>query len=183
MTVIRKYFWIIFIICIIIIILGGILYFSFYFHKTTIYCNSREKLTELTKMDFINVEITDIQYEFFNEKGIGNYTQLFIFLTEHDALEFKEYYFNDRGAGIYDPNLEYIPAGQIMELGKRGIEMHNILKHGGNYNEIRVGVQSVPFPVHWYQIDDSYDSTSNVILVLSIPRKVSVDVDKIIAHQ
>jgi hypothetical protein len=166
-------------ICVFVVMLA-VLYFAFLFNKTSIICDSRSKLAELTKMDFTDVVITDIQCKNFKEDDIGEYTRIFIFLKEFDELESKEYYFNIRGAGIPDPNLDRIPSGHIRELKKIGIEIDNIQKHGGNFNEIKVGFQIVPYEIHWYQIDNSYDGESNVILLTFVPRRVLMNVDKII---
>lgn len=162
---------------IIVCILVAILLVALFFNKTTINGNSMEKLTELTKMDFSDVKITDIQY---TQNANGTYTKLFVFLNEPAELESKDYYFDSDGGGIYDPNLEQIPHGDITALREIGIELHQIQKHGGNYSQIEVGFSMVSYIIHWYQIDKSYDGESNIVLVALIPRAVSIDVDQIL---
>lgn len=143
-----------------------------------------EKLTELMRMDFSDAEITDIQCKYIKDNAIGGTcTHMFVFLKESGELESKEYYFDSNGGGISDPKLEHIPPGDIAELKEIGIELHQIQKHGGNYNQIKVGCSTVPYEIHWYQIDESYDGKSNVVLLAAIPRKISISVDKIIHEQ
>lgn len=136
------------------------------------------------RMDFTNVEITGIIYKYEKDEALwGTRTQVFVFLKETAELESKDYYFDRNGGGISDPNLEHIPPGNIAELNEIGIELFQLQKHGGNYSQMRVGFQIIPYPIHWYQIDESYDGKSNVVLDASIPRKISMDVDKIIQEK
>jgi len=181
MSITKNHFPTILIVCILLVILVIFLYFVFFFNKTTIQGDSMGKLTELMRMDFSDVEITDIQYKYVKDNAIrGTRTQIFVFLKESGELESKEYYFDSSGGGISDPNLEHIPPGNIAQLKEIGIELHQIQKHGGNWNQIKVGFSTVPFEIHWYQIDESHDGKSNVILFASVPRKISMNVDKII---
>lgn len=88
-------------------------------------------------------------------------------------MEFK-YYSDSNEEEIYDPNLEYIPPGHIAELREIGLQLHQIQKHGWKYNQIKVGFSTVPYMIHWYQIDKSYDGRSNIVLFASVPRKILI---------
>lgn len=170
-------------VCILAVILVIAVYIVFFFNKMTIQGDSMEKLTELMGMNFADVEITDIQYKYVKDEALGLWrtrTQIFVFLNESGELESKDYYFDSNGGEIYDQNMEYIPHGHIAELKEIGIELHQIQKHGGKYNQIRSGFSIVPYEIHWYRIDKSYDGKSNIVLFASVPRKVSIYVDKII---
>lgn len=184
MSICKNHFLRIFTVCILAIILIVAAYFLFFVNRTTIKGDSMEKLTELMRRDFSEAEITDIQCKYVKDNAIGEAcTHLFVFLKESGELEFKEYYFDSNGGGISDPNLELIPPGDIVLLKELGIELHQIQKHGGNYNQIKVGFSTVPYTIHWYQIDESYDGKSNVVLLASIPRKIVINVDKVIQEQ
>ena len=174
MSITKTHFPTILIVCILVALLVISLYFVFFFNKTTIKGGSMEKLSELMRMDFTDVEITDVQYRYVKDNAIrGTRTKILVFLKETGELESKEYYFSSSGGGISDPNLEHIPPGNIAELKEVGIELSQIQKHGGNWNQIKVGFSTVPFEIHWYQIDESYDGKSNIVLFASIPRKIS----------
>lgn len=175
MNLSKKCFLTILTVCILVVIIIIVMYFVFFFNKTTIQGDSMEKLTELMKMDFSDVEITDIQYKYAKDKAVGGTrTQIFVFFKESSELESKEYYINSDGEGIFDPNLEHIPSKHIEDLKEIGIELSQIQKHGVNYNQIKVGFSIVPYTIHWYQIDESYDGKSNVVLIASVPRKISI---------
>ena len=136
-----------------------------------------EKLNELMKMDFSDVEITDIQCKYVKDEALGIFgtrTQIFVFLNESSKLDFKDYYFDNNEEKINDLNLEYIPPGHITELKEIGIQLHQIQKHGWKYNQIRAGFSIVPYTIHWYQIDESYDGRSNIVLFASVPCKISI---------
>lgn len=176
MSVPQKHLPTILTLCILVVMLVIALYFVFFFNKTTIQGDSMGKLAELMRMDFSDVEITDIQCKYVNDKAVGGTrTQIFVFLKESDDLESKEYYFNSNGEGIFDPNMEHIPSEHIEDLKEIGVRLSQIQKHGGNYNQIKVGFSIVPYTIHWYQIDESYDGKSNVVLLASVPRKISIN--------
>lgn len=182
MSIPKNHFPIILTVCIFVVIIVIAVYIVFFFNKMTIKGDSMEKLTELMRMDFSDVEITDIRYKYVKDETLGLWgtrTQIFVFLNESCELESKDYFDSNEG-GIYDPNLEYIPPGHVAELEEIGIQLHQIQKHGGKYNQIRAGFSIVPYTIHWYQIDKSYDSKSNVVLFASVPRKISINVDKMI---
>lgn len=186
MSVPKNHFPAILTVCILVAILVIVVYIVFFFNKMTIQGDSMEKLAELMRMDFSDVEITDIQYKYVKDETLGlrgTRTQIFVFLKESGELESKDHYFDSNGWEISDPNLEHIPPGNIAALKEIGIELHQIQKHGGNYNQIKVGFSTVPYTIHRYQIDESYDGKSNVVLLASIPRKISISVDKIIQEQ
>ena len=186
MSVSKKHLSVILTVCVSVIILVSAVYIVFFFNKMTIQGDSIEKLAELIRMDFSDVEITDIQYKYVKDETLGlcgTRTQIFVFLNEFGELKSKDYYFDSNGEGIYDPNLEYIPPGDIAELKEIGIQMNQIQKHGGQYNQIRAGFSMVPYTIHWYQINNTYDGKSNIVLFASVPRKISINVDKIIQEQ
>ena len=174
----KNHFPVIFI-CIWVIILIAALYFVIFFNRTTIFCNNKAELAELAEligMDFEDIEITDIQYKNNKDGILNNYAYIFVFLKESGELESKEYYFDSSGGGMFDPNMEHIPPGHIAKLKEKGIELDNIQKHGGNWKQIKVGSGITSYEIHWYQIDDSYDGKSNVVLLVGIPRKVSIKI-------
>ena len=183
MSVPKNHFLTILAVCILVVILVIATYIVFFFNKMTIQVDSREKLGKLMRRDFSDVEITDIQCKYVKDETLGiggTCTQIFVFLNESCELESKDYYFDSNGGEIYDPNLEDIPPGHVVELKEIGIQLRQIQKHGGKFNQIRAGFSIVPYTIHWYQIDKSYDGRSNVVLFASIPRKISIKVDEII---
>ncbi len=181
MSIFKNHIPVIIVVCTLAVILIFALYIVFFFNKTAIRCDSAEKLTELIRTDFSDVEITDIRYDHYKDESINAVgTRMFIFLKESGKLESQEYYLNSNGDGVYDPQLKYVPPGNIEDLKEIGIELSQIQKHGFNYSEISVGYWTAPFEIHWYQIDETYDGKSNVVLLTSIPRKILINVDKII---
>ncbi|MPM95473.1 hypothetical protein SDC9_142627 [bioreactor metagenome] len=173
-----------------IVIFGGVILCFFSINHNKIYSNginsnvidSSAKLLNLLGMDFTDVKITNIQYQNNKEKDVGEYTKIIVFLEESDeALKSREYYLNNLGGGISDPNLRYIPPGHIEELGEIGIDINQIKQHGGNYNEVEVGGQFRPYEIHWYELNEIHYK-GNVLLLTSIPCKVVLDVDKIIQN-
>lgn len=146
------------------------------FNKMTIQVDSVEKLNGLMRMDFSDVEITDIQYKYIPSEL---YTRIFIFLNEPGELK-SNAIVTERA---YDPNLEYISPGHIAELKEMGIEFDQIQNHGWHYNEISVGRWIAPYEIHWYQIDQSYDGVSNIVVLVGIPRKIAINVDNIIQEK
>jgi len=183
MGITKNHFLLIPVICVLAAVIIGVLFYTFVFGRTPIFCNGRIKLAELFKADFTDIEITGVQYENSKDGILDNYAYVFVFLKESCEFESKEYYFNGDGGGFSDPNLEHIPPGHIVKLKGIGIELANIKKHGGNWSQIRVGAGMTSFEIHWYQIDDSYDGKSNVVLLAGIPRKISINVDKIIQEK
>ena len=171
-----------------IVIFGGVVLCFFSINHNKIYSNgiqsnvidSSAKLLNLLGMDFTDVKITNIQYQNFKEDDVGEYTRINVFLEESDeALKSREYYLNNVGGGISDPNLSDIPPGHIGELVRIGIYKNQIKQHGGNYNEVEVGDQFRPYEIHWYELNE-IRYNGNVVLVTSIPCKVVLDEDKII---
>ena len=167
---------VIFIVCLLIAITAAVSYFAIFFNKTTIFCNSKAALSALTRMNLTDADITDIQYHILNG-DIGAYTNVLVFLQNEEAAD--GHYFDIGDTVFSDPGLEHIPPGHIDTLRDVGIELHQIQNHGGTWNELAVGVQTAPFEIHWYQIDNTYDGESNIVLLSSIPRKVSIDKEKI----
>ena len=177
----KKHFLSIFTACILAVVLFITLYFVFFFNKTAVKADSQEKLSELMGIDLSNVEITDIRCKYDKDNAVGGTrTEIFVFLKESGELESKEYYFDSDGGGISDLDMEHIPPGHIEDLKELGVELSKIQKHGGNYNQIKAGFSTVPYTIHWYKIDESYDGKSNVVLIASVPRKVSINADKFI---
>ena len=135
-------------------------------------------MAELIKMDFANVEKTNIQYKNSKDGFLDNYTRIIVFIKESGEWESKEYYTNCEG--WFDSNPEHILSAQIEELREIGIELHQIQKRGVIFNQIRVGFSIGEIGIYWYQIDESYDGKSNVVLFASVPRKISINVGEII---
>lgn len=178
MDITKNKFPVIFTVCILAIILVIVLYFIFFFNRTTIFFSSRVKLAELLRTDFTDVEITDIQYKTSKDGILDDYTQIIVFLKESDEWESKEYYTNSEE--WFDSDPEHILPAQIAELKEIGIELHNIKKRGLNFSQVKVGFSMVSYTIYWYQIDEFYDGESNIVLLAGIPRKISMNADKII---
>lgn len=138
-------------------------------------------MTELTKMDFTDVKITDIQFRNSKDGILDNYTRIIVFLKESGEWETKEYYTSCEG--WFDTNPEHMLPAEIAALKAIGIELNNIKKRGVVFNQIRVGYAIGEFGIYWYQIDESYDGKSNVVLLAGIPRKISMNVDKILQEK
>jgi len=177
MSIVKNHSTVICLISILVIILVIVIYFAFINNRTTVYCNSKEKLEVLVGADFSDVEITDIQYKNSKNSIFDVYTQIFIFLKETGEWEQKEFYADCEG--WYDTNPESILSSQIAELKGIGIEINSIIKHGVKFTQIRVGPSIVSCGIYWYQIDESYDGATNIVLRAGIPRKVSIDVDRL----
>lgn len=177
---IRNHIWVIVVICVLVIITIISLRFIQTHNRGLIVCDTRTELSNLLGSSyFIDAAITDIRYKMDN---LEESTDLFITLRETADLQSVDYYFSKLGTGIYDPDLEEIPQVHRTWLKGLGLTMENIQGHGGNFHEIKVGFEDAPFAVHWYQIDETYDGKSNIILLTSIPRKISIDADKIIEN-
>ena len=134
-------------------------------------------MEELLVTDFTDVEITDILYKNSRNSVFDVNTHIYVFVKEPGEWELKEFYTDCEG--WYDTNPESILSSQIAALKGIGIEVHNIIKHGVMFTQIRVGPSVVSYGVYWYHVDESYDGVSNVVLFASIPRKVSIDVDRL----
>jgi len=167
------------IIIILFIIITVILLFVFLSYENI---NSKARLIELLGMDFTDVNITDIKYKNCKEDS-EEYTCILVFLKESDeVLKSEEYYKNNIGGGISDPTLEYIPPSDIEEMKEIGINIKDIQKHGGNYNEIKINWQYRPYEIHWYQLNKFHNGKSNVLLITYIPCKVVLNIDKIMQN-
>jgi len=149
-------------------------YFVFFFNKTAIEAGSMEKFSELMKMDFTDVEITDIKLEHSKDGFLNNCTKIIVFLRESGEWESKEYYTDCEG--WFDTNPEHMLPAEIAELKEIGIALHQIQKRGVNFSQVKVGFSIGEFGIYWYQIDESYNGKSNVVLFANIPRKISMNV-------
>ena len=67
-------------------------------------------------------------------------------------------------------------------LEELGLPMENIRGHGGNFVNVEVGFAETSFEIHWYQIDETYDGKSNIILLTGIPRRISIDANRIMEN-
>ena len=181
MSIAKNHFPTIPTVCILFVILVISLYFVFFFNRTTIQGGSVEKLAKLMRTDFSGVEITDIQYKSSKDGILDDYTRIIMFLKETDEWESKEFY--TYSEGWFDSNPEHMLPAEIAELKTIGIELHNIQKRGVKSAQIKVGFSIGEYNVYWYQIDESYDGESNIVLRVGIPRKISINVDKIIREQ
>lgn len=170
-----------------IAIVGGIILFLFLIHVICAYrysiCDRKVKFTELLGMDFTDVEITDIQYINSWDWDMGKSTQIYAFLNEaEEAMQSREYYNRDWN------KYEMIPPGDIEELDKIGIGADDIQNFGVNYMEveaypfypIKLSGGYTPYSIFWYQLDESHSDRGNIVLLTYIPRKIIVDVDKVI---
>jgi len=182
MKLTRKRFLAIPVVCVLAVMLVPALCYALFilFNHTAIYCSSKAKLTGLLKLDFADVEITEIQYKV--SKGfLDNYTSIYVFLKEAGEWESKDFYTDCED--WYDQEPEYILSARIAELKKLGIELQQIQKHGVYFGQIRVGYGMAEYSIEWYQIDDTYDGESNIVLIAGIPRKVLINVDKILKEK
>jgi len=161
-----------------IIIVVSIIFFVIvcviFFVTKGISCNSKSELGALLDMDFKNVKIMNIQYQNSQEKDVGEYTYIYVFLQQSkEDIQSGEYYQNK-----LEPN--QIPPGHIKKLKEIGIGINTIQQHGINWKEVKVWGHSRPYEIHWYLLDSSHAAKGNVLLLTCIPRKVVLNVDKII---
>ena len=177
-SIIKNHFPLFITICILVIILVIALCFACFYNRTTIFYRSKTELAELLRADFTDVEITHIQYKNSKDGIWDNYTRIVVFLKESGEWESKGYYTNSEE--WFDSSPEHMLSSETAELKIIGIELNNIQKRGVNFNQIKVGFSIGGFGVYWYHIDDSYDGESNVVLIAGVPRKVSIDIDRII---
>lgn len=171
----KNHFKLILIVSIMIIIVAIVL--SAMFEKNNVRrCYALKDLTELIKCDLMDAEIINIQYKHEEDQASGGYcTTIWVLIKENNGWETKEYYNNKLGAGIYDPRLENIYYEQIEKLSEIGIGLDQIEQHGTNFGQIRVGFSIAPYTIEWYKIDESYDGEANIILVATIPKKVTIE--------
>ena len=121
MKLTRKRFLAIPVVCVLAVMLVPALCYALFilFNHTAIYCSSKAKLTGLLKLDFADVEITEIQYKV--SKGfLDNYTSIYVFLKEAGEWESKDFYTDCED--WYDQEPEYILSARIAELKKLGRE-------------------------------------------------------------
>ena len=146
-----------------------------YSYKSTLRIDSREKLLELMKAESLDVKITDVKCK----RESRDYTWVFVFLKKEGGLEHIDYYYDKTGGGYEDPELTDIAPGCIRALEELGIGLQQIQKHGINYGD--TGVRS--YTINWFQIDETYDGKSNVLLLSLAPWNVKIDVEKILAAE
>ena len=168
--------------CLFIVVLIIIVYIAFFFNKTTIQIENREKLSDLMRIDFSHVDLTDIKCQFIKDNANGGttHTQIFVFLKEFDEFKFKNYYSYNHSDEVFNSNIEHIPYLHIEHLKDIGIELTHIQEYGIIYNQIEFGFSTVPYMIHLYKINKSYNDKYNVVIISSIPRKVSINANRII---
>ena len=176
MRITKNHFLLVLAICILAMMLVAT-YFVFFFNKTAIEGGNIEKISELMKIDFTDVEIIDIKLEHSEDGILNDCTKIIVFLRESGEWESKEYFTDCEE--WFDTNPEYMLSAEIAKLKEVGIELHQIQKRGVNFNQVKVGFSIGEFGIYWYQIDESYDGKSNVVLFANIPRKISMNIDKI----
>lgn len=146
-----------------------------YSYKSTLRIDSREKLLELMKAESLDVKITDVKCK----RESRDYTWVFVFLKEEGDLEHIDYYYDKNGGGHEDPELTDISPGCIRALEELGIGLQQIQKHGINYGDSGYST----YDIDWFQIDETYDGKSNVLLLSLAPWNVKIDVEKILAAE
>ena len=150
------------------------------YNRGLIACDTRTELSGLLGSDyFMDAEITDIRYKV---DDLEQYTCLLITLRETADLQSINFYCSKAGAGIHDPDLARIPHRHMKYLEELGLSMENIQGHGGNFVNVEVGFAETSFEIHWYQIDETYDGKSNIILLTGIPRRISIDANRIMEN-
>lgn len=164
---------IILILSILIVVIGLLLCISLYFYnRRAIICDDRKKLSELIGVNFNGIEIIDIRYNVEN----NGYTRLCVFIRETRSLEECEYIVAER---TVKSESDLAPVGDIRYLDTLGIKMDDIVQLGFNFEEITQGHWIVPYSIYWYQLQDTYSDQSNVAFLTWIPRRVSMNVEKI----
>ena len=143
--------------------------------------DSREKLLELMKAEVLDAEITDVKWQIVSDTSGNWYSRIFAFLKEEGELEYMDYYYDKDGGNEQDPDLTNIPPGDVPKLEEIGISLSQIQKHGTNFGNIQVDMVGTTYYIDWFQIDETYDGESNVLLFTSIPCKAAVDVEGILS--
>ena len=47
---------------------------------------------------------------------------------------------------------------------------------------LKAGFAETSFEIYWYQIDETYDGKSNIILLTGISRRISIDANRIMEN-
>jgi|GEM_PF-2616380 len=170
-------------IVILIAILGGVVLHSFLLNHKKI--NSKVEFVNLLGMDFTNVKITDIQYQKYKDKDVGEYTLISVFLEESDeSLQSREYYIQRDGTGGTDTDTKNIPPGHIEEIKKLGIDTGDIKKFGWNFKDFKVWWGQIrPYEIHWYELSETHNRKGNILILTSIPYKIELNVERIMQEQ
>jgi len=173
------------ILALLLVIIGGVtVWFFLSAHKTI---SSKEELLKLFRMDFTDIEITDIQYE---KVSNSSYTDIIMFYNDTDeALQSREYYHSEKEMGsdllkqLSGPDLTlfYIPQGHINIMEEIGVDTNSIRQYGWTYKDFvtRTGEQR-PYEIYWYELDKSYGYKGNVLILTSIDATIKIDVEKIL---
>ena len=155
---------------VLILIVVLILVVSLLFFTRGNSCDDKQKLGDLLKMDFMDVDIKNIEYKRAKEDAI-TYTSIYVFINISDEKKEakKDYFFES----------EILTQGDIDDLKQIGIEEKSVLKNGRNYKDCVRWFSAKPYEISWYQLDSNHIDRGNMILIAHIPCKVNLDIEKI----
>lgn len=168
-----------------LVIIGGVTLWRFFSDHRTIsskeelLISSKEELLELFRMNFMDIEIADIQCE----QGECNdipYTEIRVLYNDSDeALQSREYYLEEKDfAPCFAP---YLTPADISAMGKMGIGADSILHRGRNFKDyIAKSGEQRPYGIYWYELEKSYGYKGNVLILTSIDATIKIDVEKIL---
>lgn len=177
MDIIRKCLTFVLELCVMLAVIAAVLYMGIYFYsQRSIKCDSRAKLSKLMGVNLDGVKIDDIWYEVDASEG---YTRSCVLISETRPSSEREYVTAEE---IRDPKRDFIPPGHVQYLQSIGIEMEDVAAFGFNFEEAMHSYWIAPYPIYWYQLQDTWLGEGNVIFLTWIPRKVSMDVEKILAE-
>lgn len=176
MDVFKKCAKVVFVSCAVIVLTAALLYLGVYlFNIRTIRCDSREELSELMEVDLTNIGISDILYK---RDSDNESTAVYVFINETRSVEECDYY-----ARLSVMEASHIPPAYVADLRDAGIQVEDIAQYGCNFREIGIGIWRAPYTIYWYQLYDADAEKGNIVFLSWIPRRISLDVDKILADQ
>jgi len=140
--------------------------------------DSKMALAEFLRLDFEDMELTDIQCSVakVNWGYTDCNTNIYIFANgSEDAFH------NNQSYKFYEQQLESIPYGATQSFSSVRVKRTDMLACGLSFLVYRIGDLELDSSVDWYLLDNANDEfAGNILIIVSVPYRVELDIEKII---